>query len=103
MACILHGSTRITLWVRAELLSSKDASGALAKGCGLNRVTVAKLRARANTADVLMGRRVPVSTMLTTAVEAMIVEFRRPTLLTLDDMLGCLRDNIPKHDPCARR
>ena len=26
----------------------------------------------------------------------MIVEFRRPTLLPLDDVLGCLKDSIPK-------
>jgi hypothetical protein len=26
----------------------------------------------------------------------MIVEFRRRTLLPLDDVLGCLRDSIPK-------
>src|SRR4029077_2952064 len=28
--------------------------------------------------------------------EAIVFEFRRPTLLPLDDVLGCLRETIPK-------
>lgn len=43
-----------------------------------------------------MGPRSPRSTMLTPVEEAMIVEFRRRTLLPLDDVLGCLRENIPR-------
>jgi IS30 family transposase len=42
-----------------------------------------------------MGPTKPHSTILTPAEEAMIVEFRRRTLLPLDDVLGCLRDSIP--------
>ncbi len=36
------------------------------------------------------------STVLSPQEEAMVVEFRRRTLLPLDDLLGCLRDTIPK-------
>jgi hypothetical protein len=36
------------------------------------------------------------STVLTPIEEAMIAEFRRRTLLPLDDVLGCLKDSIPK-------
>jgi transposase InsO family protein len=43
-----------------------------------------------------MGPSDPRSTVLTPIEEAMIVEFRRRTLLPLDDVLGCLRDTIPK-------
>ena len=43
-----------------------------------------------------MGPSAPPSTVLTLAEEAMVVEFRRRTLLPLDDVLGCLRDSIPK-------
>jgi transposase InsO family protein len=43
-----------------------------------------------------MGPRRPRSTVLTEAEEALVVEFRRRTLLPLDDVLGCLRDAIPK-------
>ena len=34
--------------------------------------------------------------MLALVEEAMVVEFRRRTLLPLDDVLGSLRDSIPK-------
>jgi IS30 family transposase len=43
-----------------------------------------------------MGPSAPHSTVLTLTEEAMVVEFRRRTLLPLDDVLGCLRDSIPK-------
>jgi hypothetical protein len=43
-----------------------------------------------------MGPRDPRSTVLSPAEEAMIVEFRLRTLLPLDDVMGCLRDAIPK-------
>ena len=42
-----------------------------------------------------MGRTTPRSTVLSAVEEAMIVEFRRRTLLPIDDVLGCLRDSIP--------
>ena len=96
MAGSLHGSARTTPRVRAELQASKETSGALAKRYGLSRNTVAKWRTRVTTDDAPMGLRLPHSTVLTAAEEAMIVEFRRRTLLPLDDVLGCLRDSIPK-------
>jgi hypothetical protein len=43
-----------------------------------------------------MGPRDPHSTVLTSVEEAMIVEFRRRTLLPFDDVMGCLNDTIPK-------
>ena len=43
-----------------------------------------------------MGPREPHSTVLTPVEEAMIVAFRQRTLLPLDDVMGCLRDQIPK-------
>ena len=43
-----------------------------------------------------MGPTAPHSTVLTLVEEAMVVEFRRRTLLPLDDVLGCLRGSIPK-------
>lgn len=96
MAGSLHGSARTAPRVRAELQASKETSSALAKRYGLSRTTVAKWRARATTGDAPMGPRAPTSTVLAPVEEAMIVEFRRRTLLPLDDVLGCLRDSIPK-------
>jgi transposase-like protein len=42
-----------------------------------------------------MGPAKPKSTVLTEVEEAIVVEFRRRTLLPLDDVLGCLRETIP--------
>ena len=43
-----------------------------------------------------MGPTRPHSSVLTEAEEAIVVEFRRRTLLPLDDVLGCLRATIPR-------
>jgi hypothetical protein len=43
-----------------------------------------------------MQPRDPRSTVLTAVEEAIIVEFRRRTLLPLDGVLGCLCDSIPR-------
>jgi transposase InsO family protein len=96
MAAGLHGSARTTPRVRAELQTAQGSTRALAARFGLNPKTVAKWRHRAATADQRMGPARPRSTVLTEAEEAIIVEFRRRTLLPLDDVLGCLRETIPK-------
>ena len=94
MAGVLHGSARTTPRIRAELQASKESSRSLAAQYGLNPKTVAKWRKRTVTTDAPMGP-TPGSTVLTPAEEAIVVEFRRRTLLPLDDVLGCLRDTIP--------
>ena len=43
-----------------------------------------------------MGPREKRSSTLSPAEEAIVVEFRQRTLLPLDDVLGRLRDHIPK-------
>jgi transposase-like protein len=43
-----------------------------------------------------MGPREKRSSTLSAEEEAIVVEFRRRTLLPLDDVFGCLRDRIPK-------
>lgn len=57
---------------------------------------VKKWRSRATTADAPMGPKAPRSTVLTPAEEAIVVAFRHKTLLPRGDVLGCLRDTIPK-------
>jgi transposase InsO family protein len=96
MAPGLHGSARTTPRVRAELQRAQATSRALAARYGLNPKTVAKWRGRTTTADRPMGPSRPRSSVLTEAEEAIVVEFRRRTLLPLDDVLGCLREAIPK-------
>src|ERR671915_1540237 len=95
MAAGLHGSARTTPRIRAELQASQGATRTLAARYGLNPKTVAKWRGRTTTADQPMGPNRPRSTVLTEVEEAIIVEFRRRTLLPLDDVLGCLRESIP--------
>jgi len=95
MAPGLHGSARTTPRVRAELQAAQGTTRALAARYGLNPKTVAKWRGRTGTADAPMGPRRPHSSVLTEAEEAIVVEFRRRTLLPLDDVLGCLREAIP--------
>src|SRR5215211_2548767 len=95
MAGVLHGSARTTPRVRAELQASQEATRVLAARHGLNPKTVQKWRQRTTTADQPMGPSRPRSTTLTEAEEAIIVAFRRRTLLPLDEVLGCLRESIP--------
>ncbi len=95
MAAVLHGSARTTPRVRAELQAAQASSRALAAQYGLDPKTVLKWRKRSVTVDAPMGPK-PRSTVLTQAEEAIIVEFRRRTLLPLDNVLGCLRDAIPR-------
>ena len=96
MEGLLHGCARTTPRVRAELQASQESTRALAARYGLNPKTVAKWRARTGTADAAMGPKRPRSSALTEAEEAAVVEFRRRTLLPLDDVLGCSRESIPK-------
>ena len=90
-----HGSARTTPRARAELQAAQAPTRALAARYGLNVKTVAKWRRRTTVTDAPMGPRRPRRTVLTEAEEAIVVEFRRRTLLPLDDVLGCLRGSIP--------
>jgi hypothetical protein len=48
-----------------------------------------------------MGPKTPKSTVPTPAKEAIVVRFRRRTLLPLDYVLGCLEDAIPNPNQSA--
>jgi hypothetical protein len=56
---------------------------------------VQKWRKRAFTADAAMGPKAPRSTVLSPADEAVVVAFRRHTLLPLDDCLYALQPSLP--------
>ena len=68
---------------------------ALAKRFGVSPTTVQKWRKRTTTADAPMGPKEVRSSVLTPEEEAMIVAFRRHTLLPLDDCLSGLQPTIP--------
>jgi transposase-like protein len=96
MAAGLHGSARTTPRVRAELQAAQEATRALAARYGLNPKTVAKWRRAHHDRGRSDGAEPRPQHVLTEAEEAIVVEFRRRTLLPLDDVLGCLREAIPR-------
>jgi transposase-like protein len=95
MGQILHGSARTTAAVRRAIQDSQESLRALAKRHGVNQKTVAKWRQRRSLADLKTGPKEPRSTVLSIEEEAMIVAFRRHTLLPLDDCLYALQASIP--------
>ena len=95
MGQVLHGCATTTYAVRAALQRSKAPLKELAAQHGLNAKTVAKWRKRAFVHDAPMGPKAPRSTALTPQEEAIVVAFRRHTLLPLDDCLYALQATIP--------
>src|SRR3712207_121986 len=95
MGQVLHGSARTTEAVRRAIQLRQESVRALAKRYGVSPTTVQKWRKRTSTADAQMGPKEPRSTVLTAEEEAVIVAFRRHTLLSLDDCLYGLQPTIP--------
>jgi transposase InsO family protein len=95
MGQILHGSATTTHAIRAAIQRSKAPLKELAAQHGLNQKTVAKWRKRAFVHDAPMGPKTVRSTVLSTEEEAMVVAFRKHTLLPLDDCLYTLQATIP--------
>jgi len=95
MGQVLHGSATTTEAIRRAIQHSEESLRALAKRHGINQKTVAKWRRRSSTADLRTGPREPRSTTLTVEEEAVVVAFRRHTLLPLDDCLYALQATIP--------
>jgi transposase-like protein len=95
MGQVLHGSATTTEAVRRAIQNSQASLRALAQRHGINPKTVAKWRKRDTTADRPMGPRAPHSTVLSVQEEAIVVAFRRHTLLPLDDCLYALLATIP--------
>jgi transposase InsO family protein len=75
--------------------ASQESLRALAKRYGVNQKTVAKWKSRDSVTDLPTGPKEPMSTVLSSDEEAIIVAFRRHTLLPLDDCLYSLQATIP--------
>ncbi len=73
----------------------QESLRALAKRYGINQKTVAKWKNRTSTADRPTGPNASRSTVLSLEEEAIIVAFRKHTLLPLDDCLYALQPTIP--------
>ncbi|WP_188914840.1 IS481 family transposase [Salinarimonas ramus] len=95
MGQVHHGSATTTAAVRRAIQHSQESLRVLARRYGINPKTVAKWKARATVADRRTGPSEARSTVLSIEDEAMVVAFRRHTLLPLDDCLYALQATIP--------
>jgi transposase InsO family protein len=95
MGQILHGSATTTEAVRRAIQHSQASLRALATRYGINPKTVAKWKKRSSVADLPTGPKNAKSTVLSVTDEAIIVAFRKHTLLPLDDCLYALQPTIP--------
>jgi hypothetical protein len=92
---LLHGSARTTEAIRRSIQPSQASIASLAAQYDLNPKTVAKWKKRSFVHDAAMGPKAPRSTVLSSEEEALIVAFRRHTLLPLDDGLYALQATLP--------
>ena len=95
MGQVLHGSATTTATVRRAIQTSQASIRTLAKQYGVNPKTVAKWKQRSEVQDAPMGPKEARSTVLSREEEALIVAFRKHTLLPLDDCLYVLQETLP--------
>jgi hypothetical protein len=95
MGQVLHGCATTTEAIRRAIQNSQESLRALARRHGINPKTVAKWKLRETVADRPTGPKEVKSTVLSIEEEAIIVAFRRHTLLPLDDCLYALQPTIP--------
>src|SRR5260370_30134510 len=95
MGQILHGCATRTEAVRRAIQHSQESLRALAKRYGINQKTVAKWKGRTSVADLSTGPKEPRSTVLSVEEEAVVIAFRKHTMLPLDDCLYALQPTIP--------
>src|SRR5271154_841232 len=81
MGQVLHRSTTTTEAVRRAIQHSQESMRSLARRHGINPKTVAKWKKRESAVDRRTGPSVPRSTVLTVEQEAIVVAFRKHTLL----------------------
>ena len=103
MGQVLHGSARKSLpprrrgteAVRRAIHNSQESVRALAYRQGINPKTGAQWNKRTAANDLKTGPKHPTSTVLTIEEEALVVAFRRHTLLPLEECLYSLQATIP--------
>src|SRR5215510_6841895 len=95
MGQVLHGCATTTEAIRRAIQHSQESLRALSRRYGINPKTVAKWKKRGSVADLATGPKEPKSTSLSVEDEAVVVAFRRHTLLPLDDCLYALQATIP--------
>ena len=95
MGQVLHGSATTTETIRRAIQDSQESIRVLAQRYNINPKTVAKWKKRTTVKDHAMGPKQRQSSVLTADEEALIVAFRKQTLLPLDDCLYALQETIP--------
>ena len=95
MGQVLHGSATTTEAIRRAIQNSQESLRTLSKRYGINPKTVAKWKRRNSVADLPTGPKEPRSTVLSAEEEAIVVAFRKHSLLPLDDCLYALQPTIP--------
>src|ERR1044072_9512691 len=101
MGQVLHGSARTTAALRRAIQHRQESLRVLAERHGVNPKTVSKWKERPSAQDERTGPKEPRSTVLSSEEEAIIVAFRRHTLLPLDDCLYALPATIPPLTPSS--
>lgn len=95
MGQILHGTATTTHAIREKIQNSEESINQLASRYNINPKTVHKWKHRESVEDLKCGRCPGQGSVLSAVDEAVIVEARRKTLLTLDDLYDLLLPQIP--------
>jgi transposase InsO family protein len=95
MGQVLHGCATTTEAVRRAIQHSQESLRGLARRYGINPKTVAKWKKRTSVVDQATGPKDARSTVLSIEDEAIVIAFRKHTLLPLDDCLYALQATIP--------
>lgn len=95
MGQILHGCAKTTEAIRRTIQNSEKSIAKLAQELSLNPKTVLKWKKRNFLHDMPMGPKKVHSTVLSIEEEAVVIAFRKHTLLPLDDCLYALQTTIP--------
>jgi transposase InsO family protein len=95
MGQVLHGCATTTEAIRRAIQHSQESLRGLARRYGINPKTVAKWKKRTSVVDQATGPKDARSTVLSIEDEAIVIAFRKHTLLPLDDCLYALQATIP--------
>jgi hypothetical protein len=90
-----HGSARTTAAGRRSIQQRQESRARLVESYALNPRTVAKWKKPTHGHDAPLGPTQPRSTILTVEKAALIIAFRKQTLLPLDDGLYALHGTLP--------
>lgn len=95
MRQVLHGCATTTEAVRRAIQNSQESLRALARRYEINQKTVAKWKKRQSACDLPTGPKEAKSTALSIEEEAIIVTFRKHTIVAARRLSLCLAGHNP--------